>query len=51
MVEKARDIKVILTEAMEKLTAEERSAYLQEACGDDLQLREEIESLPSSLNL
>ncbi|MFC1766225.1 protein kinase [Planctomycetota bacterium] len=45
MVEKPRDIKVILAEAMEKPTAEERSAYLQDVCRDDLCLREEVESL------
>jgi len=43
--ENARDIKVILSEAMAKDKAEERAAYLNAACGDNAPLRGEIESL------
>ena len=45
MGDKTRDIKVILSEAMAKDKAEERAAYLDVACGDNAQLRGEIESL------
>jgi len=45
MVEKPKDIKVILAEAMEKPTAEERSAYLDKVCRDAGDLRREVESL------
>ena len=39
MVEKPKDIKVILAEAMEKSTAAERSAYLDGICRGDADLR------------
>jgi len=45
MVEEPKDIKLILTEAMQKSTTEERTAYLEEVCGDDAGLRNEVESL------
>ncbi|MBN1509248.1 MAG: protein kinase [Sedimentisphaerales bacterium] len=45
MGEQARDIKVILSEAMAKDRPEERAAYLDDACGDNAQLRGEVESL------
>ena len=45
MGEKPKDIKTILAEAMEKPTAEERSAYLDGVCGGDSRLRQEVESL------
>ena len=45
MGKKPKDIKTILTEAMGKPTTEERSAYLDEVCGDDSHLRQEVESL------
>ena len=45
MVKKPTDIKLILAEASEKPTVEERSAYLARVCGDDVCLRQEVESL------
>ncbi|MHC4109499.1 MAG: tetratricopeptide repeat protein [Planctomycetota bacterium] len=45
MGEKPKDIKTILAEAMEKSTTEERSAYLDDVCGGDSRLRQEVESL------
>ena len=45
MVKKPTDIKLILAEASEKSNIEERSAYLARVCGDDVSLRQEIESL------
>jgi len=45
MVKKPADIKLILAEASEKSNIEERSAYLARVCGDDVSLRQEIESL------
>jgi serine/threonine protein kinase/dienelactone hydrolase len=45
MVEKPKDVKLILTEVMQKSTTEERTAYLEEVCGDDAGLRNEVESL------
>jgi serine/threonine protein kinase/Tfp pilus assembly protein PilF len=43
--EEAKDIKLILSEAMERDTAEEQAAYLDATCGDDVPLRNEVESL------
>jgi serine/threonine protein kinase len=43
--ERSKDIKLIVSEVLEKETAEERAAYLEAACGDDVSLREEVESL------
>lgn len=43
MVEKPKDVKLILTEAMQKSTTEELTAYLEEVCGDDAGLRNEVE--------
>jgi serine/threonine protein kinase/Tol biopolymer transport system component len=40
-----KDIKVIFSEALEKQTDNERSAYLTKVCGDDANLREKIEKL------
>ena len=45
MAKKPVDIKLILAEASEKSSIEERSKYLAQACGDDVGLRQEIESL------
>ena len=45
MVEKPKDIKVILAEAMDKPTAKERSAYLDKVCRNASGLRQEVESL------
>jgi serine/threonine protein kinase/formylglycine-generating enzyme required for sulfatase activity/dienelactone hydrolase len=45
MLKKPTDIKLILAEASEKPTIEERSAYLARVCGDDVCLRQEVESL------
>ncbi len=45
MAKKRTDIRLILAEASEKPAVDERAAYLANACGDDVCLREEIESL------
>ncbi|HSV99533.1 MAG TPA: protein kinase [Sedimentisphaerales bacterium] len=45
MDQKSRDIKLILAEATEKRTAQERAAYLDDACAGDAALREEVDSL------
>jgi hypothetical protein len=45
MAKKPVDIKLILAEASEKSNIEERSKYLAQVCGDDVGLRQEIESL------
>ncbi len=45
MGKKPKDIKTILAEAMAKATSEERSAYLDDVCGSDSNLRREVESL------
>ena len=45
MEQKPQDIKSILAEAMERKTAQERAAYLDDACAEDTALREEIDSL------
>jgi len=45
MAKKPTDIKLILAEAWEKPTIEERSTYLARVCGGDVCLRQEVESL------
>lgn len=45
MSERPKDIKLIVSEVLEKGTAEERAAYLEAACGDDASLKKEVESL------
>ncbi|MBN2131515.1 MAG: protein kinase, partial [Sedimentisphaerales bacterium] len=45
MGEGPKDIKEILADAASKTTAQERSAYLDAACGPDTALRSEVESL------
>ena len=45
MSQDVKDIKAIFSEALEKQTDDERSAYLGRACGDDAGLREKIENL------
>ncbi len=45
MSEKQKDANIIFLEAIEKPSAKERKAYLDEACRDDPGLREELESL------
>ncbi|MHC4214365.1 MAG: serine/threonine protein kinase, partial [Planctomycetota bacterium] len=45
MAKEPQDIKSIFSEALEKGTPEERSAYLDRVCGDDSDLRAEFESL------
>jgi hypothetical protein len=45
MAKEQQDIKSIFSEALEKDTPEERSAYLDRVCGDDSDLRAEFESL------
>jgi len=43
--QKPKDIKLILAEAMERKTAHERAAYLDDVCAGDTALREEVDSL------
>ena len=45
MSQEPRDIKVIFSEALEKQTDNERSAYLTEVCGNNANLREKVEKL------
>ena len=49
MSEKWDQVKELFTSALER-DAAERSAFLRQACGDDVSLRNEIESLLSSFN-
>ena len=49
MPEKWDQVKELFPSALE-LDAAERSAFLRQACGDDLSLRNEIESLLSSFD-
>jgi eukaryotic-like serine/threonine-protein kinase len=45
MAKTSKDITLIVAEALEKSTDQERTAYLESVCGDDPQTRAEIESL------
>jgi len=45
MDKKPKDIKLIFSEALEKKTAKERSAYLDKGCGNDTDLRSKVEAL------
>jgi serine/threonine protein kinase len=45
MAKKPADIKLILAEASEKTSIEERTEYLTQTCGDNVSLRQEVESL------
>ena len=45
MGKEPKDIKAIFSEALEKQTAEERKAYLDEACENDAELRSKVEAL------
>ncbi len=45
MSKEPKDIKAIFSEALERQTAEERAAYLDEACGNDADLRSKVEAL------
>jgi len=45
MNEEPKDIKSIFAEALEKKTAKERAAYLDKACGKDVNLRSKVEAL------
>jgi WD40 repeat protein/serine/threonine protein kinase len=45
MAKTSKDITLILAEALEKPTAQERAAYLDSVCGDDTHARDEVESL------
>jgi serine/threonine protein kinase/Tol biopolymer transport system component len=45
MTEPARNLKAIFSEAITKVTSDDLTAYLDEVCGSDGQLRAEIESL------
>ncbi|MCU0915284.1 MAG: protein kinase, partial [Planctomycetes bacterium] len=44
-MEQPKDIKLIVAEVLERETAAQRAAYLAAACGDDVSLRQEVESL------
>ena len=48
MNDKPKDIKTIFAEAIEKHAGQERAAYLDEACGEDTQLRRRVEDLLKS---
>jgi len=50
MSKEPKDIKAIFSEALEKQTAEERAAYLDEACGNDADLRSKVEALLNAHN-
>ena len=45
MGKEPKDIKSIFSAALEKRTAKERAAYLDEACGGDKKLRADVEAL------
>jgi serine/threonine protein kinase/dienelactone hydrolase len=45
---RAIDVKSVFAEALERTDAEERAAYLDQACGNDATLRTEVESLLQS---
>ena len=48
MDKKQKDAKLIFAEALEKKTAAERAEYLDNACGDDTDLRSKVEALLKS---
>jgi len=48
MVKKRQDIELALLEALEKRTLKEREAYLDQVCGDDVEVRAELNSLLES---
>ncbi len=50
MNQEVKDIKAIFSEALEKQTNEERSAYLGRVCGNDAGLRDRIEKLLKAHN-
>jgi serine/threonine protein kinase/tetratricopeptide (TPR) repeat protein len=50
MSKEPKGIKTIFSEAIEKETPEERSAYLDEICGNNAELREKIENLLKAHN-
>ncbi|MCH7557545.1 MAG: protein kinase [Planctomycetes bacterium] len=50
MSKEPKDIKAIFSEALEKQTAEERAAYLDQACGNDADLRSKVEALLKAHN-
>ena len=50
MNSKPVDIKSIFVEALDKTDSQERADYLDNACGGDKVLREEVESLLTSPN-
>ncbi len=50
MSQDVKDIKAIFSEALEKPTDDERSAYLSQVCGDDAGLRDKIENLLKAYN-
>jgi serine/threonine protein kinase len=45
MKEEPKDIKTIFSEALEKKDVKERADYLNEACGNDAELRAKVEAL------
>ena len=48
MAEKPKDVETIYNAALNKTCAQERSAYLDEVCGDDHALRTRVEALLDS---
>ncbi len=50
MSKEPKDIKAIFSEALERQTAEERAAYLDEACGNDADLRSKVKALLKAHN-
>jgi len=50
MSQDVKDIKAIFSEALEKQTDDERSAYLSRICGNDAGLRDKIENLLKAHN-
>ncbi|MHC4533160.1 MAG: protein kinase domain-containing protein [Planctomycetota bacterium] len=45
MNEETKDVKAIFSEAIERQSAEERAAYLDEVCGNDDEIRSKVETL------
>jgi hypothetical protein len=48
MDEKRKDVKLIFAEALEKEKVEKRAEYLDNACGNDTDLRSKVEALLKS---
>lgn len=48
MNKRLQDIELVLLEALEKKTPEERAVYIDQVCGDDVRARAELDSLLES---